>query len=467
MQQHNSTPSNRYNNGSKDTDYQGEREGIEVNIPDGSSLNSTEQDSPAFPSEVYQNLPEPLKQTCRKVLQDDTERETFLIGAIGVNSGLLPNVCGHYDGSTVYPNLYVYTVAPYGAGKGGLKYARELGKPIHQAKREEAERALAEYKVELAEYKAGNRTDEPQKPSNWMMFIPANNSKSGITELLDQNRGSGILFETEGDTLADALESKHGNFSDVLRKAFHHEVLSFFRRTGSEYRDIEEPKLSVVLSSTFDQFIKLIPTIENGLFSRFLYYQLTPTSGFRNVFDNNKRNYAKHFSGLGERFKVLYDNLSALSDPIEFQLTTKQKAHFLTLFDEWKTELGEIVGADLDGMVNRLGLITFRVAMQFSALRLMETGALPEQIICTDQDFENSLRIVKALKRNSISIYYKLPRHHISREADELEKELIAKAEKVALAKRYRREGKSYAEVAKFILGDAAKKGTIFKWLNK
>ena len=55
-----------------------------------------------------------------------------------------------------------------------------------------------------------------------MLIIPANNSSTGLFLNLNDNQGVGLLFETEGDTLAQTFKSEHGNYSDGFRKAFHH-----------------------------------------------------------------------------------------------------------------------------------------------------------------------------------------------------------------------------------------------------
>src|SRR5690554_8197541 len=88
-----------------------------------------------------------------------------------------------------------------------------------------------------------------------MLFIPANNSSTGAYQLLGDSDGRGLIFETEGDTLAHAFKSDYGNYSDGFRKAFHHETISYYRRTDREFVDIESPCLSTVLSGTPKQEI--------------------------------------------------------------------------------------------------------------------------------------------------------------------------------------------------------------------
>ena len=143
--------------------------------------------------------------------------------------------------------------------------------------------------------------------------------------------------------VANTLQHEWGNFSDILRKAFQHEGASLFRRKDNEYIEIETPHLAIVLSGTpkqvrtlwrtpssmngailvifyekpFEgaslfrrkdneyieietphlaivlsgtpkQVRNLIPDVENGLFSRFLYYAFEDFSDFINPFVSHK-----------------------------------------------------------------------------------------------------------------------------------------------------------------------------------
>jgi hypothetical protein len=107
-----------------------------------------------------------------------------------------------------------------------------------------------------------------------MLIIPANNSSTGLFQNLNDDQGVGLLFETEGDTLAQTFKSEHGNYSDGFRKAFHHETISYNRRKDREYVELVTPKLSALLSGTPKQVSALVPSAENGLFSRFIFYYM-------------------------------------------------------------------------------------------------------------------------------------------------------------------------------------------------
>ncbi|MFN8302600.1 MAG: DUF3987 domain-containing protein [Saprospiraceae bacterium] len=446
----------------KDTDFP-------IEIPENADLEQPPileiKGKNGLPDAVFDNLPNLLKEACGK-LTEQTEREVFLVGALGVVSGLLPNVRGFYDGQHNGCNLYCYILGQYGTGKGALKLAFQLGKAVHARRKEISATLQAQYRQECLEAKE-NKEPEPQNPGSKLLFIPANNSKSGFVELLHDNDGQGILFETEGDTLADALKTDYGGFSDVLRKAFHHERISFYRRTGREHREIDAPHLAVVLSSTLDQYQKLIPNIHNGLFSRFLHYFLPPCRDFKDVFDRRKRDYPEYFEQLGQTFLDIYTYLETLPAPIEFEMREHQQTRFLTVFDNWKKELGEYVSTDLDGTVNRLGLICFRMAMMFTALRNFGEGDYSPTLLCSDVDFENALSIVEVLKRHALTVYYDLPRPVISREAAAMERELQDKAALIAQCKRRFDAGESYAQIALNVLGDNKQKSKVWQWLNR
>lgn len=426
-----------------------------------------------FSAEVFTNLPALLRQPCQ-LLTSDVEREVFLIGALGVVSGILPNVQGFYDGDTVAPNLYVYVLAPYGTGKGALKYAQRLGALIHRKLREQTEQAQTEYDEQKAQFEKNLATFKrdkkgtaeppapPAPPKNRMLYIPANNSKTGFFQLLDENEGRAVLFETEGDTLADAIGQDYGNFSDGLRKAFHHETISYYRRgNGGEFVEIQRPALSLILSSTFDQLLNLLPTAENGLFSRFLYYNLQPDTSFRDVFDPSKRAYESTFEKLATEFGKMFDYLTNLGTPLQIELTANQRAQFLTLFSDMKRDVYDDHSPDLGGSVNRLGLICFRVCMVFTALRAFETGNTAAPMICSDTDFDNAVRVVRVLLKHALSVYWRLPQSGDatgSNEADMME------VEQKRRCRELKKEGLSVRKIAVEVFGTESKKNTVNRW---
>jgi hypothetical protein len=251
--------------------------------------------------------------------------------------------------------------------------------------------------------------EKPSKPPEKMLFIPANNSSTGAYQLLGDSDGRGLIFETEGDTLAHAFKSDYGNYSDGFRKAFHHETISYYRRTDREFVDIESPCLSTVLSGTPKQVSALIPSAENGLFSRFIFYFMNVKPVWKNVFANTTDNgLDDYFENLGNQFYELYKLLKNNGE-FQFYLTADQQEQFNQFFSEIQEKYLNLQGLDYMATIRRLGLIAFRLCMLLSALRIMETGDLSGNIICEERDFNTTLEMIKVLIIHSSKVFSELP----------------------------------------------------------
>jgi hypothetical protein len=367
---------------------------------------------PTFPESLFPQLPDFLKRVLQ-ICTTNEERDIMLLGTLVTLSSCIPKIYGIYDGKRVYPNLYLFISAQASAGKGRLVHCKQLVKPIHKALRQQARLIKQQYEVDLAEYNSkegkANGAEKPEKPKEKMLFIPANNSTTGVFQLLSDNEGRGLIFETEGDTLAQAFKSDYGNYSDGFRKAFHHETISYYRRTDREYVDIESPALSTVLTGTPKQISSLIPDAENGLFSRFIFYFMNIQPVWKNVFASPvSQGLDAFFDDLGQEFYELYNSLQTSSET-EFCFSQDQQIQFNNFFSQVQTRYITIQGLDYMATVRRLGLIAFRLAMVLTVLRIPETGELSAQIVCDEQDFQIGLEMIKVLVKHSSKVFSELP----------------------------------------------------------
>lgn len=220
-----------------------------------------------------------------------------------------------------------------------------------------------------------------------------------------------------------------------------------FRRANSEHIEINNPELSVILSSTFDQLKLLILSIENGLYSRFLFYVVGQNKKFVDVFDVRKKDYNELFETAGTTFTDLYYYVAQLETPIWFSLTTEQEKKFVQLFDQKKANLIEETDISMAGTANRLGIIAFRIMMILTVLSAKEKGNLINSIICNNKDFDNALRITERLEKHSISVY-----HYLN-----------GRPEKKELAINMRKAGTSIPDISRVL---EVNKGTISRWCN-
>ncbi len=371
-----------------------------------------ETNLPTFPDEIYTDLPSLLQRVVAKSNSPE-DRDLLLLGSLVVISACLPKVYGIYAEREVYPNLFLFVTAQASAGKGRLTLCRKLVDPIHKALREVSKLEFEEYQRNLTEYAATKNkaeTERPKEPPVKMLVIPANNSATGLFQILNDNNGSGLMFETEGDTLALTFKSEHGNYSDGFRKAFHHETISYNRRKDREFVEIQNPRLSALLSGTPKQVSTLIPSAENGLFSRFIFYFMNVRPVWNDVFANSSdQTLDSYFNHLGMQFFDLYKHLEYQSEPIRFCLTSGQQQAFNAYFAQTQNQYLCLYGADYLATVRRLGLITFRMAMILTALRIMDDGDIHSPLVCRDNDFNTALSMVKILVQHAAQVFQQLP----------------------------------------------------------
>jgi len=367
-----------------------------------------EEQMPTLPDAVFDTIPEFLKHITQ-VATTKEERDILLLGSLVTLSVAFPKLIGKYGDNPVNTNLFIFISAKASAGKGILIHCRKLVEPIHLALRNQAKIMKQQFEVDMQEYNANKgkdaNTEKPQKPPQKMLFIPANNSATGFLEILGDSDKRGLIFETEGDTLAKAFKSDYGDFSDGFRNAFQHEPISYYRRTDKEYVEIDRPCLSALLSGTPKQITTLIPNAENGLFSRFMFYVMNMKLIWKDVFaSKTESGLDVHFERLGSEFYSLYQTLQANPD-VHFSLTPSQQLQFNQFFEKMQTLYVNIQEEEIISSVRRLGLIAYRIMMIFSALRIMEDGNIEQTIYCNDTDFQNTLDMITILVKHSSYVY--------------------------------------------------------------
>lgn len=381
--------------------------------PGGSTATPADAELPVFPDEVYASLPRLLDDVCSYGISSE-DSDMLLLGSLTALSSCLTQVTGIYGQRQVCPNLFLFVSAQASAGKGRLTLCRHLVDVVHADLRRRNRQEWEEYRREKSLYEKNKRQgggDEPQQPPVRMLFIPANSSATALFQTLNDNEGQALMFETEGDTLTTTFRSEHGNYSDGLRKAFHHEPITYNRRKDREYVEITMPRLSVLLSGTPRQVGALIPDAENGLFSRFLFYNLPLRPVWNDVFaGNDDDTLDSRFLRLGGRFFQFYTRLLK-AGPLRFTLTVEQQVEFNRFFGNLQEQGLQCKGPDMLASVRRLGLTAYRICMVFSALRLMDyegDAPLPATLCCRDDDFHTTLLMIQVLLRHTEAAYESL-----------------------------------------------------------
>ncbi len=380
------------------------------NVPLTLSLDDPEEmpTLPMFPEDIFSTLPRLLRKVTDLMLTHQ-ERSLVLIGSIATLSSSLLPMYTIYFGKTIYPNMYLFVPGPAGAGKGKLDFCFRLVKPIHKEKLERWTIAKDEYKKEYARYKRqkkGDNIDPPEKPPIQLLRVPANSSATSFAQAMAEN-GNLILFETEGDTVVNTFNSDFGNYSDSFRKAFAHESFGYLRRgDDGEEREIENPRLSTVLSGTPEQVKSLIHDAENGLLSRFMFFCINSTPEWLDGFDSygGEDPLEDSFDAIGQEFTA-FTKILEQTPRIKFTLSISQAGKFNDFFAAEKERMHEFNGDRYSASSHRLAWCFLRVAMVLSALRLMDSGRITENVECNDVDFDTTMKIIKVISTHNDYIF--------------------------------------------------------------
>ena len=379
-----------------------------------------------------------------------TQRDVMLIGALtAIGASMERYVRCPYAGKLQSPCLQSFIVAPSASGKGILSLIRLLVEPIHDEIRQQVAAEVKAYKKEKAAYdvmgKERSKVEAPQMPKNRMFLISGNNTGTGILQNIMDANGTGLICETEADTISAAIGSEYGHWSDTLRKAFDHDRLSYNRRTDQEYREVKKSYLSVLLSGTPAQVKPLIPSTENGLFSRQLFYYMHGIWAWINQFESGEADLETIFTDIGLEWKKQLD-LMKTHGVHTLRLTDEQKQEFNALFSDLFFRSGRANDNEMSSSIARLAVNTCRIMAEVAMIRALECDQpyqfknssihllTPDKEIATDnikdgiitrwdvtitaEDFKAVLELVTPLYRHATHILSFLPSTEVKHRAN-------------------------------------------------
>lgn len=352
-----------------------------------------------LPQSVYDKLPDYLKSITSH-FSELHERDLVLLTSIGVLSTCFPNVYGMYDRKKVGLNLYLFVTAPPASGKSVIGWAKKIIFPVKKHLHEEFRETNKAYQMLYNEYSSSGKKkgelppDEPKEP---FIIIPANTSTTMVIDILTVNKNFGLVFETEADALINALKNEWGDWSYILRNAFHHESTTLARVADREYKDGEAPQLSVVLSGTPNQLTAFLNNVENGMFSRFMHYYYEAEPIWKDKFQNDGVDLETAFAGYGEEIlRVWKENENGL--PIEIMLQEEQIKKFFVFFKAAYEQIVAEDGIEIAPCIHRHALMAFRIAMILTSVRYVGNNTtMPETVFVENTDLDTALQITKVL----------------------------------------------------------------------
>jgi len=373
---------------------------------------------PVIPLQVYEKLPGLLKESCSPFRNRHQKRDVFLTGALGFLSGVLPGVSGMYRSRLCFPNLNVFVVAPPASGKSAHNLARHLGKAYddelleaNEKRKSDYSEALKYYKLDLFRYEKGDLTEEPEaptKPNFKNSSISTNIEPADLTGYLNRNDGSGMIFDSDAEVLGNILNHYQGEYSNLLENAFRHEYIIWGWKPDGTLVEVSQPKLSVCLSGTPHQLTKFIPSFENGLLSTFMFYIFRSAPVWQIISSGSVRASLQNFyEELSEDVLEMIHFLEA--HPATFDLTEAQWKLLRSTFQKIFEETYHDYGTRALGIVRRMELNCFRMAMILSAIRKFEEKDSVKELICKEDDFQAAILLAENYLKHGLFAYEDLP----------------------------------------------------------
>ena len=375
---------------------------------------------PLLPNDVYRALPALIERGL-EVAQTLRERDVLLLSMLANLSGCVPCTSMLYARRRFSPHLFLMVVAPAGAGKGVMAFAGRLPEMIQQemdrtytTERKAHERQISMWESEKAraqrQKRNANYDIEPgEPPVHRCLMVPATVSRSQLLHHLDVMQEEGVIVNaTEIDELSNSLASEVGRHAPELRKIAMHEPVGQSYKVDRDPIWVKRPRMALCISGTPNQVSTFIPTLEDGMWSRFLIEAFGENVEWESASpDEEMTDAAEVFDRLAADVCAMFKFLMA--HPTEVKLTRSQwqqhDRYFKKMLQRVRTENEENVQA----IVFRHGLHAVRIAQTLTALRKYEAGFTMKECICTDDDFHTAMAITDTLLQHSLVLSTILP----------------------------------------------------------
>ena len=324
------------------------------------NLNSEEQENLRIVEHLdMQKLPESVQQMI-SLASTPEEQDIILMATLTAASACMPNLYFHYGptGKKYYANLQCFILAAAASGKGIANQALEMVRVIDE---------------------------------QYPMLIAGDSTLPAFYKALQEQNGCGYLHESEGSVITDIWKTSTSNYNTALRKAAEHEPIS--RNRVKKASEISSPRLSMLLTGTFGQYRALVPSVENGYFSRLLTMVIKGSHAFDKRYVSSKGAQSVIPQQVGHHLLRVYESLMNAGEH-EWSLTDTQK---IRLGEHLETEYGTLIsllGDNFHSAVIRMAVQIERMAMILSILRASYPQVLPEGkevgFLCTDEDYETA-----------------------------------------------------------------------------
>ena len=321
-----------------------------------------------------QKLPESVQQML-SLASTPEEQDIILIATLAAASACVPNLYFTYGptGKKYYANLQCFILAAAASGKGIANQALEMARVIDE---------------------------------QYPLLVAGDSTLAAFYKALEEQGGIGYMHESEGSVITDIWRTSAANYNTALRKAAEHEPISRNRVKGAS--EIKNPRLSMLLTGTFGQYKALVPSVENGYFSRLLTVVIKGTNPFDKRYVSSKGGQSAVPRIIGQKLLRTHEALMNAGER-EWSLTDAQKERLGEhLETEYETLIG-LLGENFHSAVIRMAVQIERIAMILTAMRgnipEYNSGAMDETLFCGEEDYETAEMIGNKLLLHMAAAY--------------------------------------------------------------
>ena len=390
---------------------------------------------PCFDENIYDHLP-PLLTDILKCAYSRTDRDILLISSLTLLSSVSPGVKGSLGEHDYTPAFYSIITGGSGSGKGRIAALQRMLEPWQQYIYDNSRHQVEEYE-ELQEAYDNYKMHKRQKQTSKQLLGPApskpkvvkqrnlaltgNVTQARLVELLEANYPyTSCMVDTEMETVLSMFSQDFGKYNDVLNKSYHHEPVGSSTKSSGSFM-VKRPNLALLLSGTPAMLPRLIPSTENGLFSRILMYRIPGSGTYRPLTSADDSPAAsEYFESWGQR--VLDIGVFLDNSPTWVKFSDAQRKRLDRFFEREYYNVRSFGNEDMESTVLRYRLAIFRIGMQLTALRKGESGCSERVWTISDDDFATAFHLGKvclqhayvvatSLQSASSEVHFRFPHH--------------------------------------------------------
>ena len=390
---------------------------------------------PCFDENIYGHLP-PLLTDILKCAYSRTDRDILLISSLTLLSSVSPGVKGSLGEHDYTPAFYSIITGGSGSGKGRIAALQRMLEPWQQYIYDNSRHQVEEYEglqEAYDNYKMHKRQKQtskqplgpaPSKPKvvkQRNLALTGNVTQARLVELLEANYPyTSCMVDTEMETVLSMFSQDFGKYNDVLNKSYHHEPVGSSTKSSGSFM-VKRPNLALLLSGTPAMLPRLIPSTENGLFSRILIYRIPGSGTYRPLTSADDSPAAsEYFESWGQR--VLDIGVFLDNSPTWVKFSDAQRKRLDRFFEREYYNVRSFGNEDMESTVLRYRLAIFRIGMELTALRKGESGCSERVWTISDDDFATAFHLGKvclqhayvvatSLQSASSEVHFRFPHH--------------------------------------------------------